>query len=38
VAAVGSYLLRLERVEPYVYSSRTIEPGDYRAVLKVTLP
>lgn len=37
-ATVGSYLLRLERVEPYVYSSRTIEPGDYRAVLKVTRP
>lgn len=37
-AAVGSYVLRLERVEPYVYSSRTIEPKDYRAVLKVTRP
>ena len=37
-APVGSYVLRLERVEPYVYSSRTIDPKDYRAVLKVTRP
>jgi hypothetical protein len=37
-APVGSYVLRLERVEPYVYSNRTIEPGDYRAVLKLTRP
>ena len=34
--AVGSYLLRLERVEPDAHSDRRIEPGDYRAVLKVT--
>ena len=37
-SAVGAYRLRLERVEPYVYSGKTIEPADYRAVLKVTLP
>ena len=37
-SALGAYLLRLERVEPYVYSGKTIEPGDYRAVLKVTRP
>jgi hypothetical protein len=37
-AAVGAFLLRLERVEPYAYSGKTIEPGDYRAVLKVTQP
>ena len=37
-AAVGSYVLRLERVEPYVYSSRPIEPKDYRAILKLTRP
>jgi hypothetical protein len=35
---VGSYLLRLERVEPYVYVSKPIEPKDYRAVLKLTRP
>lgn len=35
---VGSYLLRLERVEPFVYVSRPIEPKDYRAVLKLTRP
>jgi hypothetical protein len=34
--ALGAYRLRLERVEPYVYSGKTIEPAAYRAVLKVT--
>jgi len=36
--AVGSYLLRLERVEPDAHSDRRIKPGDYRAILKVTRP
>ena len=36
--SLGAYRLRLERVEPYVYSGKTIEPADYRAVLKVTRP
>jgi hypothetical protein len=35
-ASVDGYRLRLERVEPYVYSNRTIEPGQYRVVLRVT--
>lgn len=34
--SVGAYRVRLERVEPYLYSGRTIAPGEYRAVLKVT--
>lgn len=34
--SVGAYRIRLERVEPYVYSNRTIAPDEYRAVLKVT--
>lgn len=38
VAAVGVYNVRVQRVEPYVYTSRTIAPGDYRAVLIVTRP
>ena len=33
---VGGHILRLERVDPKAYSDRTIPPGDYRAVLKVT--
>lgn len=34
--AVGGYLVRLVRLEPYPVSSRTIAPGDYRATLLVT--
>jgi hypothetical protein len=37
-ASFGAYRLRLERVEPFVYSGKAIEPADYRAVLKVTRP
>ena len=37
-AAVGVYSVRVQRVEPYVYSSRPIAPDDYRAVLVVTRP
>jgi len=33
---VGDHRIRLERVDPTAYSDRTIPPGDYRAVLKVT--
>jgi hypothetical protein len=36
--AVGVYNVRVERVEPYVYSGRPIAPDDYRAVLVVTRP
>ena len=35
-AAVGGYRVRLERVEPSVYSEKTIPPDAYRAVLTVT--
>ena len=37
-AAVGVYNIRVQRVEPYVYTSRPIAPNDYRAVLVVTRP
>ena len=37
-AAVGVYNVRVQRVEPYVYTSRPIAPDDYRAVLVVTRP
>lgn len=33
--AVGAYNVRVERVEPYVYTSRVIPPDDYRAALVV---
>ena len=35
-SVVGTYRVRLERVEPYVYSGRPIPPEAYRAVLRVT--
>ncbi len=33
---VGAHHVRQERVEPHVYSNRTIPPEAYRAVLRVT--
>jgi hypothetical protein len=34
----GSYRVALEELQPYPFSSRTIQPGDYRATLLVTRP
>lgn len=33
---VGSYRIRLARVEPYPFAAKPIEPGDYRVILTVT--
>lgn len=35
---VGTHRIRLERVEPYVYTSKPIGARDYRAVLTVSQP
>ena len=32
----GRYTITLVQLQPYPFSSRTIQPGDYRATLKVT--
>jgi hypothetical protein len=32
----GGYRIELVQLQPYPFSSRTIEPGDYRATLTVT--
>jgi hypothetical protein len=33
---VGTYTVRVQRVEPYPFTSKIIAPADYRAVLVVT--
>lgn len=33
---VGSYRVRLARVEPYPFAGKPIEPGEYRVTLTVT--
>jgi hypothetical protein len=32
----GRYVIALEELQPYPFSSRTIAPGEYRATLSVT--
>jgi hypothetical protein len=32
----GGFTIALVQLQPYPFSSRTIEPGDYRATLRVT--